>query len=398
MKPNLLFIGHNFHAKTKSNLFMVELIEKYYHVKKCSFEPDCYESGAWLSSLNGQHFDVIVCWQVMPSITAIKKHCSFDHGVFFPMADYYYLAKKDVSNPVWEQYKDFQIISFCKKMHDELLENGFSSHYFQYFPEPVKNPDWGDEKSVFFWQRVTHVNIYSLLTILEQFSIKKIHFHRALDPFEEYIPLPYEYQGDKEIVYSKWFEHQEDMLKVIDGSSIYVLGRYCEGIGMSFLEAMAHGRCVFVPDAVTFNEYITHGKNGFLFVPSAPKKIPYSDVRTIQKNAYKFICDGYEKWITEREKIISLFSENATPDAEKMLKVKSLWVKSMGNWSRNSYCFIKKMKIVLAHITGNGYRLVSQKQFCGIRYFSKRESLDRQTLIVYFLGFPVFSVKMINED
>ena len=67
----------------------------------------------------------------------ILSFCSFDFGVFFPMADYYYRAQKDVSAPIWQEYQDFQIISFSRKMHEELIANGFSSHYFQYFPEPA---------------------------------------------------------------------------------------------------------------------------------------------------------------------------------------------------------------------------------------------------------------------
>ena len=52
-----------------------------------------------------------------------------------------------------------------------------------------------------------------------------------------------------------------DMLK----STIYIASRPYEGIGMSFLEAMADGRCVVAHDNTTHNEYIEHGKNGFLF-------------------------------------------------------------------------------------------------------------------------------------
>ena len=150
MKQTLLFIGHDFHRHTKSNRFILDLIEKKFDVEICSFVPDYGENGSWLSSLKRKHYDVVLCWQLMPSIRVLRQFCSFDFGVFFPMADYYYRAQKDVTAPIWREYQDFQIISFSRKMHEDLIANGFSSHYFQYFPKPEETVPDGDPDSVFF--------------------------------------------------------------------------------------------------------------------------------------------------------------------------------------------------------------------------------------------------------
>ena len=221
MKQTLLFIGHDFHRHTKSNRFILDLIEKKFDVEICSFVPDYGENGSWLSSLKRKHYDVVLCWQLMPSIRVLRQFCSFDFGVFFPMADYYYRAQKDVTAPIWREYQDFQIISFSRKMHEDLIANGFSSHYFQYFPKPEETVPDGDPDSVFFWQRVSHINIYTLLTLLKNYGIRHLHIHKAVDPGETYIPLPYEYQGQMNVSYSSWFENKEEMLKCMEAVILY---------------------------------------------------------------------------------------------------------------------------------------------------------------------------------
>ena len=53
-------------------------------------------------------------------------------------------------------------------------------------------------------------------------------------------------------------------------AGIYFAPRLYEGIGISFLEAMAMGKAVVAPDNPTMNEYVTHNVNGFLYKPGGP--------------------------------------------------------------------------------------------------------------------------------
>ena len=81
------------------------------------------------------------------------------------------------------------------------------------------------------------------------------------------------------------------------------------GIGMSFLEAMALGRCVVAPDATTMNEYIEHGMNGILYDPSSPQPIQNHDIRKLQENAAESIRKGHEKWLEDLEKMMSRLTQ-----------------------------------------------------------------------------------------
>lgn len=410
MKQTLLFIGHHFHCHTKSISFLLELIEKKFEAEYCYCHIDPFndEDNTWQTSIQRKHYDVVLCLQVMPSIEKLKQHCSFDFGVFFPMADYYYRAQKDVSAPIWQEYQDFQIISFSRKMHEELIAHGFSSHYFQYFPEPAPMFKPGDTDSVFFWQRVTHINVYSILSLLKNYNIRHLHIHKAIDPGETYIPLPYEYQGMMKVSYSSWFERKDDMLKFMDESALYVAARYCEGIGMSFLEAMAHGRCVIAPDETTFNEYIKDGKNGFLFIPSNPLPLKTADIREIQKNAYEFIRDGYRKWCIKREKIVPLFTRKAEINLKKIQDLESIWCQhkkgtSMKdavvsqNFANHFFARIKKYINIFQNKACN-YTCKEEKKFCAIRWLLKMERNDKRKILIFFLGLPLFSVDIIEEN
>jgi glycosyltransferase involved in cell wall biosynthesis len=134
--------------------------------------------------------------------------------------------------------------------------------------------------------------------LLANAGIRTMHIHKTPDPGESFIP-----PSEDSLIqyrYSSWFSQKEDMQKEMERSAYYISPRKKEGIGMSFLEAMAMGRCVVAHDHATMNEYIEHGKTGFLFDLENPKPLHMEDVRAVQRRAHQFIREGYEVW--EKEK------------------------------------------------------------------------------------------------
>lgn len=73
------------------------------------------------------------------------------------------------------------------------------------------------------------------------------------------------------------------MQQYIQKSALYFAPRKYEGIGMSFLEAMASGRCVIAPDYPTMNEYIKNGETGYLYNFKRPQKIKFDDIKNSKK-------------------------------------------------------------------------------------------------------------------
>ena len=293
----LLYIGHSYHYKTKSTAFLRDLLREEYEVEEFGYDPYLNTSSAYYK-LNKKEFDIVVCFQIMPSLNELKKYVKFKTNIFFPMYD----GAPSRSDHIWDEYKDSLIINFSKKLHDELYALGFNSKYIQYFPKPMDNISFGDEKSVFFWNRIEQININTVHNILRESNINHVHIHRDLDPGHNIIELnkPWDVCFSE----SSWFDDKKDLINKIMESSLYIAPRVFEGIGMSFLEAMAMGRCVIAPDCPTMNEYIVSGENGYLYDLSTSYPIVINDIQSIQKNTISFIKKGYEKWNNEKYNII----------------------------------------------------------------------------------------------
>lgn len=303
MKKKLLYIGHAYHNKTKSTQFLKDMLEAKYEVEFFDFDPYNDNIQTHFRPLAGKSFDVLVIFQIMPSLIQLEKVIKFKKSVFFPMYDG--VSSRD--NSIWLEYKNTQIINFSKTLHNELKQLGFSSHYIQYFPKPIKTENYGNAKSVFFWQRITPINIHTVEQLLNGNKIKHIHIHKALDPQHKFVEpttdMPWK------ITYSEWFETKKEMLETQQKSAIYIAPRLYEGIGMSFLEAMAMGRCVIAPNHPTMNEYIKDGETGCLYDYNNPQPVNLKDIKKIQQNTIKFIADGYARWEKEKGKIVEWIEE-----------------------------------------------------------------------------------------
>lgn len=314
MKKKLLYIGHAYHNKTKSTQFLKDMLEAKYEVEIFDFDPYNDNIQTHFQSLTGKSFDVLVIFQIMPSLAQLEKVIKFKKSVFFPMYD----GVPERDNPLWLEYKNTQIINFSKTLHDELKKLGFSSHYIQYFPKPIKIENLGNEKSVFFWQRITPINIHTVEQLLKGNKIEHIHIHKALDPQHEFVEPDSDMAWN--LTYSEWFDTKEEMLKTQQQSAIYIAPRLYEGIGMSFLEAMAMGRCVIAPNHPTMNEYIKNGETGYLYDYNNPKPINLNDIQKIQQNTVKFIEEGYARWEKEKGKILEWIEEKVKINDECLRK------------------------------------------------------------------------------
>ena len=283
----------DFHKKTRSADFLLELLEQRFQVTKCYAE----EPYSAFAEVAGQ-YDVLVCFQVMPPLAEINRHFAFTHAVFFPMADSCPRLSKIEK---WYPFKNFQIISFSKILARNLQKAGFSAHAIQFFPKPRDVVEWGDDDAAYFWNRVEDINLKTVEKLFDRSAVRRVHVHKVLDPDYRFIQ-PSEKSRIK-FTYSTWYEHKSDMIAGMMKCAFYIAPRPREGIGMSFLEAMAMGRCVIAPDNVTMNEYIIHGENGFLYDLKNPPALSIKDVQSIQRRTHDFMCKGYEQWEQEKGKI-----------------------------------------------------------------------------------------------
>ncbi len=365
-KKSLLFIGHTYHLKTKSSDFIQQILSKKYDLTHFYFDPQQDDASVY-KELTGKVFDVIVLWQIMPSINTLKKYIRFDKGVFFPMYDYY-ISQGGIFSPLWAEYTQIQTICFSKKIYNDLINVGFSAQYIQYFPKPLPTKNMGQSDSVFFWQRTNEINIQTVETILKNTHLNHIHFHKALDPGHQFVQSSHRLQ--QKITYSSWYNKKEDMLVDVQKSALYIAPRIYEGIGMSFLEAMALGRCVIAHNDATMNEYIEHGKTGFLYDVKEPRPLDIHHIRQIQKNTLKYIRDGYKQWEKEKKNILVWMEEELNVDLAKIKHHVSRLPKKIKP--------VQKM---------DKYRIY----FAGLRLFELQSSPSKR--VYYFCKIPVFKIK-----
>jgi glycosyltransferase involved in cell wall biosynthesis len=294
----IVYVGHSYHQKTKSTLFLIDYLKQFFTVEVILDES--WDGGIYpdLSFIDESYLGVVF-FQNLPDKKQLKS-IKNDNLIFFPMYDNVYPLPRSW----WNNYYDLKIINFSKTLHEKLLNWGFETIYTQYFPKPSKYMP-GNPKEVYFWQRTNKIGIDTIAKLLDE-SETKIHIHKAIDPNFEFFRPSVDQEKQYKITYSDWYETREDVWDIIKEKGIYVAPRGFEGIGMSFLEAMAMGKAVVSADNPTMNEYIIHNQTGYLFKLNEPKKIDFSTIENVQKNTYNFICEGFENWEIQRKKIIDL--------------------------------------------------------------------------------------------
>lgn len=298
----IIFIGHSYHSITKSTSFLIEYLKLFFDVTEIL--DDSWNGGSFpdLSFIDESYLGVIF-FQNLPDRKVVES-IKNDNIIYFPMFDnVHFLPRK-----WWNNYYNLKIINFSKTLHDKLIGWNFNSIYLQYFPEPKEfNP--GNSNEVFFWQRKNNINIKTLIKFFDNSKVK-IHIHKAIDPTYQFCIPTIDEENQFEITYSDWFETQEDLMSVVKQKGIYIAPREFEGIGMSFLEAMAMGKAVIAVDNPTMNEYIVHGQTGYLFKLVEPKNIDISAILEVQKNTHSYISLGYDVWKEQRNKIIEKIFED----------------------------------------------------------------------------------------
>lgn len=305
----LLFIGHEFHKKTKSADFIKDLLALRYNVECYYINPSEKYS---FENLADKEYDVLILWQVMPSLKELHKFITFQHCAFFPMYD----NTKTLNSSLWNEYTECNIINFSKTFHKTCQAGGLSSYYIQYFPEQAEIFNYGEEDSVFFWQRSEKITTKTIEKVINVGKINKLYLHKSTDPDNKFKQPAKKWKN--KVIYSTWFDTKEEMQNYIQQSAIYFAPRKYEGIGMSFLEAMAAGRCVIAPDYPTMNEYIKNGETGYLYNFKRPQKIKFDDIRKIQKNTLEYIKHGYAQWQKEKYSILDYIEKAPVIDIEKI--------------------------------------------------------------------------------
>ncbi len=328
MKHKVAFIDHSFHKKTAATCFLIDILKKNYEVEV--FWDESWDRGPRvdLRSISQNSFNPIIFFQIVHYPEEEIYFLKDRNVIVFPMFD----ASPNLFDHFWRKYtyiSEVKFVNFSKTLHQRQKKLGFESRYFQYFLPPDKSarqrPDPKGLKG-FFWQRTNRITWNHIRELIKNTNFKSIVLHSAVDPPGFDLVLPAEEEIKKyNIKITRWFNRKEDYSRLVRDADVYFAPRAAEGIGMSFLEAMAMGKCVVAADNPTMNEYISHGKTGLLYDPDNPGPLDFSNIEEISLNAQKYIEEGRQRWLESEKELLDFIQE--TLKSKKIIKNLTLKVK-----------------------------------------------------------------------
>lgn len=275
----ILFVDHVCHKKTRSADFFVSILRRRHEVVEFGYER-FYR--CQLPAPEVEKADILVFWEFLPSRFALGvpgKRC-----VFVPMFD-----NEWGSNWQWRRLAraGMNVISFCRAVTSHAQRCGVQTLLdvqFAFDPSQFENLR-GNPRVALFWNRGA----------VDSETVRTMFAPGALD---------------KLIVYDQ-FMPRDQYLEMIREVGIYVAPRFSEGIGMSFLEPLAMGKCVVAHDAPTMNEYIRDGVNGLLRDLRAPRQITADDVAKVLDHTQESAAALYRRWHEDEGRILEFIAEAA---------------------------------------------------------------------------------------
>ncbi len=309
----ICFIGHSHHRSTQSHLFFLKILRRLGQVEVFFDESWRLHRADWIDQFDSSAYDCIVIWQVQEALGYVRE--PHPNLIFVPMYD-----ALVGGNLAWsEALNSAKILCFSSALYKQVADRTPHSIYAQYFPDPNCYPQVSNENSLrgFFWQRVPAITPRLVAHLCGDSILDRFTVHFAPDPLSGIQRGIERAVRAKEHQVSFWRAVAGDHLKSLATHNILFASRPSEGIGMSFLEAMAMGLCVIAPDLPTHNEYIRNGVTGLLYDPDNPEPQPLSRVQEIGAQARESIRTGYATWTAMQDRL-SAFIRRRIKTAELM--------------------------------------------------------------------------------
>jgi hypothetical protein len=282
----IFYVGHPAHVWSASTVFLETALARLgdLHI----FRPNIFDVPEILQQGLDGDFDVHVFFQfdfmAYPFMAAGKK------VLIIPMVD----GSATYGLDHWKTLTGATFLSFSKTFSKYLRKYSNSVFETQYFPEPQRYIE-PTEASVYFWPR--EENFEPFLVKAVQFLPKDIKvLSIRLDSGKAITSRTrtiIENTLDIEILNIPSKEAHLDQVRRASG---VLASRKAEGIGHSFLEAMALGRFVVAANYPTMSEYIKSGHNGFLTKTS--RKPGQLSPMQLGINAHMTVTEGRQRYLS----------------------------------------------------------------------------------------------------
>lgn len=193
-----------------------------------------------------------------------------DRLIWIPMWD----NIRTTSQRWWDQLpKSLRVVAFSDAVYQRAQAAGLNTLRMTYHKNPADFSPVMHENGriMFYWNRTGLIGPDMLEKLCTALRIDTLLFRPQIDPSIDsrvYYELG-ERLGSTRVETIPVYSDRAAYLAAIQAANIFVAPRLWEGVGMSFLEAMARGCAVIASSTPTMSEYIISGQNGWLL--PAPK-------------------------------------------------------------------------------------------------------------------------------
>lgn len=181
--------------------------------------------------------------------------------------------------------KTLRIVAFSDGVERKARMAGLPVLRLHYYKDPsnFQTASFKNGLILYYWNRVGLFGPQFIRKLCRMLDISEIFFCDSIDPkiargAAYSLPLQI---GSTTIHQISKFERRVDYFDMLKRCNVYLAPRSLEGVGMTFLEAMASGCAVMAYNAPTMNEYIDSEVDGFLFTNPVLEKEPVSLVHKV---------------------------------------------------------------------------------------------------------------------
>ena len=311
---HVLFVDHVCHRTTKSFDFLANLL-------RCSFEVEVFYYDTHYHVQIPAHkvawADVIVYLEFLPSrfrIAEPGKHC-----VFVPMYDNEWGSRWQ-----WCRIADSRmaILSFCGRISEHARRCGIRNLLDVRFALPP-SPAPGNARVAVLWDRgqvgINHVQrLFAPGDLDKLVVVRHSGDRKPLEPIPDKVREAYHvelHDGD--------YLPEKEYRALLSEPGIYIAPRFTEGIGMSFLEALAAGKIVVAHNNATMNEAIEDGVNGSLVDMKNPPRINLPT--TAPAVRLRKAEERHAEWKVDESRILNFFAaQSELPPCKNMWTIQSI--------------------------------------------------------------------------
>ncbi|MFU8885002.1 MAG: glycosyltransferase [Cyanobacteriota bacterium] len=307
-KPKCLYLGHFFHSKTKSTDFLKDHIRQHYTLDEILVDPDSTSLAEQLNQIPLEEASLIILFQVEFILPMIYRRCR--KVICVPMYD----ACGSLPDSYFRMMSGSAIINFSSNLHIRCLGLGLNSFYLKFYPplaDRKRSPSVNHRPKVFFWHRNDQITLSDVIRCFPPNRGFGIHLHWARDDGKEMDPNSMRLlKTYADHTLSFWFDKKDEMIECMESCDLFFAPRLSEGIGMGFLDAMAHGLIPVAFDLPTHNEYIINYYNGFLVNKvSGPVCVDSKTIEQARVIVRQFVSIGREAFERSIESLNSFISD-----------------------------------------------------------------------------------------